>query len=280
MEICEEEESSPSQEIGPWTSQSLHQQQEEECTLNDTEEPIKEKIVVFRNRIYRIVHNAYRLYNVYDYFASELEEMRNSNHIMFMFNTEEHSLTTFDSYKEKDCITYTIFQTEQQEIQKEDVPKKALECLLNLQIPKVAEVIPYAEIKHNEDHHLAVVRKSINEFVDTLMQKVCNILQSSKKLIDIIDCPYIESESAIKNGCKIYYKFPNSDGVIRPTFMEYFNYLFNKLYPIPSTEIDYAGWVQSTIYELLCKKYPFLTFNYVGAPKYIQLHLPTKRVLH
>ena len=279
MEICEE--NSPSQadeEFGPWTSQSLHQ--DEEIDMEDNDISAKEKIVVFRNRIYRIVHNRYKLYDVYDYFASESEEMRTAKNLMFMIHTDTKTLDTFSSFQEKDSITYHIFQKEKQEIKKEDVPEKALECLLNLQIPKVAKVIPYAEIKHNEEHHLAALRKSINEFVDTLMQKMCNLLQSSKKLIDKIECPYIANECTIKNGCKIYYKFPNSDGIIRPTFEEYFNYLFNKLYPIPNAECDYIQWIQQTIYELLCKKYPFMTINYVGAPNYIEVHLPTKRVLH
>lgn len=277
MEICEEE--SPTEEIGPWTSQSLHQDEELD-NQKDNESSTKEQIVVFRNRIYRIVHSRYTLYNVYEYFTSESEEMRTTEHLMFMIHEDTKKIDTFSSYEEKDCLTYEIFESEKQEIKEEEVPAKALECLLNLQIPKVAKVIPYAEIKHNEDHHLAAVRKSINEFVDTFMEKIWNLLKSSKKLIDVIHCPYIANEYNIKNGCKIYYKFPNTDGIIRPTFKEYFTYLFNKLYPIQNAECDYDEWIQHTVYELLCKKYPFMTINYVGAPHYIEMRPPTKKILH
>jgi hypothetical protein len=197
-----------------------------------------------------------------------------------MILKDEKKLDLYSSYEEKDRLTYEIFESEKVEITKEEVPAKALECLLSLQMPKIADIIPYAEIKHNEEHHLTAVRKDINEFVGTFMQKVYRLIESSKKLIDKIECPYIATESTIKNGCKIYYTFPNSDGIIRPTFKEYFCYLFNKLYPIPNAEYDYTDWTQYTVYELLCKKYSFMTINYVGAPNHIEVHLPTKRLLH
>ena len=240
------------------------------------------KLIRFKqsNGNYRIVHNCHRLYNVYDYFASESEESRNASNLLFHIEKRTKELSTYSSYLEKDRLTYDIFQSESHQIQKEDVPAKTLECLLNLQRTKVANVIPYAEIKHNEDHHLAALQKNINEYVDELISNIYNLLDKSKKTIERIAYPFIANESSIKNGCKIYYKYPNTDGIIRPTFKEYFNYLFNKLYPIPTIEYHSIEWIQYTVHELLCKKYPFMQINYVGTPNYIEVHLPIKEVLH
>jgi hypothetical protein len=241
-----------------------------------------DEIVIFRNKIYIIKKYHYTLWSIYEYFSStnKTEKELGVTNLLFMLHTDTHKLDTYsDEFK---GITYDAFVSEKQQITEADVPQKIMECLVKLQYKNVAKVIPYEKITEAEAHHLKALQADIDAHINSLMMNIYIIIDKSKTPVEKIKYPYIAHEHTIKNGVKIYYKFPNTDGALRPTFKEYFHYLFQKLYPMPETSDapDQISINQYKIYELLKNKYTFLQIDYVGAPNYIEVHLPLQKVLH
>ncbi len=246
---------------------------------DDTKE--EREIIIFRNKIY-IIKKTYSLWSVYEYFSSadKMDKELDSTHLQFMLHTDTNLMKFMsDEFK---GITSDAFMSEKKTITEEEVPQKIMECLVNLQHKNVAKVIPYEKIKEAEAHHLKALQADINEHINSLMVNIYTTIDKAKTPVEKIKYPYYAYEYTIKNGVKIYYKFPNADGIIRPTFKEYFDYLFQKLYPLsePADAIDQVSINQYKIYELLKNKYTFLHIEYVGAPNYIEVNLPLQKVLH
>jgi hypothetical protein len=241
-----------------------------------------DNIILFRNKIYVIKKHHYSLWSIYEYFSSinKTREELGVTNLLFMLHTDTHKLDEYsDEFK---GITYDAFMSEKQQITEAEVPQKIMECLVNLQHKNVAKLIPYEKIKEAEVHHLKALQTDIDNHINSLMINIYKVIDKSKTPVEKIKYPYIAYEHTIKNGVKIYYKFPNTDGVLRPTFKEYFDYLFQKLHPLTETAdiSDQTSINEFRIYELLKNKYPFLQIDYVGAPNYIEVYLPLQKVLH
>jgi hypothetical protein len=239
----------------------------------------KEIIVVFRNKIYKIVMEYESLWYVYEYYASFSTQKDCTTFIAMSIDSTSKNIKAYD----KNCegVLFDNFLEEIEEIKESDVPKRIVECLLNIQRSKVAPEIPYKKILEHEETHLVNLKKEINNAIDTFMMVVYEALAKSKTVVEKIIYVFIANEYKIKNGCKILYTYPNADGKIRATFEEYFTYLFEKLYPRHDTDhIDNSSWFQYVIYTNLKEKYKFLRFEFVGAPNYIEVYLPCKDLLH
>ena len=259
------------------SSMSVYKLDNEDNTENNKN--TTDEIIIFRNKIYVIKKYRYTLWNIYEYFSSidKTEEELGTTNLQIMLSTTARTIDIFsDEFK---GITYNVFMSEKQTISKEDIPQKIMECLVNLQHKNVANIIPYEKIRDAEVHHLKALQADIDKHIDGLIIKIYTTIDKSKIPVEKIAHPYIAYENNIKNGVKIYYEFPNTDGILRPTFKEYFDYLFQKLHPLPEF-VDETSAIQYKIYELLKNKYTFLKIDYVGKPNYIEVHLPLDNVIH
>jgi hypothetical protein len=248
--------------------------------------PNATNIVVFRDKIYKMLRAPYThtvIWYVYEYFSAP-ESVDDPKEYVYRLECCEKSLRTWGCGKIE--ISYDAFTTEAKIIEESEIPTRLHECIMNIQQRKVVATIPHKKILEHELHHLKALRAEIATHVDDMMKYVYDVLDKSKMPVGRIEYSFVAYESRIKNGCKIYYDYPNSDGKTRPTFYLYFNYLFNKLYPKPAateTEtatLDDVAWAQYTIFHMLRDKYPFMTIEYVGAPHYVDIHLPIAKILH
>jgi hypothetical protein len=248
--------------------------------------PNATNIVVFRDKIYKVLRKSYIHtvnWYIYEYFSAP-ESIDDNKEFVYMMDCCDKTLKGWGCAQTE--ISYDAFTTEAKIIEESEIPTKLHECILNIQQRKVVATIPHKKILEHELHHLQALRTEIAAHVEGMMKYVYDVLDKSKMPVGRIEYSFIAYEHKIKNGCKIYYDYPNSDGQMRPTFYLYFNYLFNKLYPKPAaTEADIAtlddvAWAQYTIFQMLCAKYPFMTIEYVGAPHYVDIHLPIAKILH
>jgi hypothetical protein len=236
--------------------------------------------ILFRNKVYLINKYAGTLWQVYDYYVGlHIDDITSSsryNAIIFTVDTSEQSITKYSECTDK-AFTYDTFMSEYIELAPEDVPATIVKCLTNIQNSKVAKEIPYKKIIEHEARHLELLRTKINKYIYTFIQRIQDTLQQAKTITDYIYHPFTIYESDFTSHCKVYYKYPNADGVKRATFKEYIWYLFQKLYPLPDAEIeviDMIQWIQMKMHERLVKEYPFMTIRYIGAPEYIQVVMP------
>jgi hypothetical protein len=245
-----------------------------------TKKNSKEIIIIFRNKIYKIVKEYNTLWYVYEYYASFNKDSTVNIHVLALsIDTTDKEMKAYD--KNLVGTSFDNFIQEMEEIEESDVPTRIVECIMNIQRSKVAPEIPYKKILEHEEIHLANIKKEYQKAIDTFMMVVYETLAKSKTALEKITYVFIANEYKIQNGCKIFYKHPNADGKMRPTFQEYFHYLFEKLYPRhEADQIDDSSWMQYVIYTKLKEKYTFLKFEFVGAPKYIEVHLPCKDLLH
>lgn len=214
------------------------------------------------------------LWHLYDYYmGTNLGILDDSNNYTLVhIHHDRKELTSYRGVF--NGITYDIFMAEYTQIEHEDVPETIMRCITNIQASKLVDYVPIETRTEHEAHHLAALRLEINKHVCQMMKHLHDTLEASKTIIEKLYYPFVASEYAIKNGCKIFYKYPNADGIRRPTFEEYVHYIFQKIYPIPEGEHDHVAWIQHKIYELLVAKYPYMTIRYIGAPNYIEVSMP------
>ena len=248
--------------------------------------PNTTNIVVFRDKIYKVLRSSYRHteeWYVYEYFSAPENMDGDLKKFKYVINSKEKTVRGWGC--EQVAISYDAFASEAKLIEESAIPTYLHECLMNIQQRKLVACVPYKKIVEHELHHLNALRCEIENHVNMMMDHIYEVLEKSKTPLESIEYRFLAYENRIRNGCKIYYNYANADGKMRPRFQEYFTYLFMKLYPKPDTEaaaeiIDDDTWIQSTIWELLQKKYPFMTIDYVGAPTYIVIRLPTVNILH
>jgi hypothetical protein len=263
------------------------QEQTEELKKDVNELQAKEQaashVVVFRDKIYKL-YRMHAYWYVYDYFSapavSPAITVNGNLDYLFTIDLSSKRVSTYESaYK---GLSGKDFLDEMIAITDEEVPAKFLECILNIQRKKVAPEIPTKKILEHEAHHVAALQKELEAHISGLPARIYEELEESKTPLEKIGYRFVFYQSKIQNGLDILYEYPNADGKVRSSFGYYAAYLFEKLYPLHHTEFqeDYTVWIQMTVMEMLQKRYPYLTIEYVGHPEYIEVHLPHEKVLH
>ena len=260
-----------------------------ESTESNNKSLNRTSVVVFRDRVLKVVevpHTTFSNWFVYDYYSApntDIGTLFGTNYVFMMenYNKGMDIDPRDNAYK---GISPETFLAEAEKIAESDVPMRLMDCLLNIQQRKVAPSIPYKKLLEHEEHHLTAMKCEIDVYLKGLIPAIYAALEKSNVSLEVIAYPFIAVECNIKNGCKIFYKYPNADGKVRPNFQQYASYLFEKLFPRPccegDVELDATIWIQSTLCAKLVERYPFMQINYVGAPNYIEIRLPTEKILH
>ncbi len=239
--------------------------------------------IIFRNRIYRIIKRFNHLWYIHDYFSSEdyYKEMTGDNvchNTLFYLDIYEKKITSHtDTFK---GLLYEHFISEIEIIDKKHINTKVIECIQAIQKSKVAKEIPINLIKETEQNHIIILQKKINDFIKGLMKCILNGLEESSTLIETLYTRFRISEYDLSKENDILYEYPNVDGVKRTTWDEYLYYIFEQIYPLPSSDeiITSHQWIIIKIYELLCECYPMLKISVISDKYYIDLKYNT--ILH
>lgn len=226
-------------------------------------------IIVFRNRIYRIIKDYDTIFDVLDYFRSKdpYDISYDRHTVMYVYITD-NKLAINDDYLKG--IAYETFILEMEVIEESDVPMKVIECIRNIQQTKIAPNIPSHIIIEHEKNHESILQKHINEYIGCMMHNIISALEKSNKLLEVYSTKFSISEYTISRNKAILYNYPNQDGIYRKTFKEYIDYIFQKIYPIQDIVSD--GWMAAKIYELLCAHYPMLHITLDGNNYIINLN--------
>lgn len=242
--------------------------------------------ILFRNRIYRLIHSSYDLYFIHDYYESKsyynLKKNENItyNNIAFL-HLNERKLDNNISNNEFKSVTYDIFESEAENIAHEDVDKRMLECIKRIQESKIATEIPYHKIREHEEYHMNRLKAKINKYIASIIRKIFDGIHDSKKLIETIITYFQMSEYDLERDVDILYDYPNADGIKRGNYMDYMYYLFEKMHPRPSEEVLTSKlWFHHKIYELLCETYPCLNITFRPDKCHYYIDLVHPKLLH
>jgi hypothetical protein len=245
--------------------------------INDNLNKIKSDTpIIFRNRIYRIIKRFNHLWYIHDYFISEdyynttFSDEVCHNTLFYLYIYEKKLTSNKDIFN---GLLYEHFISEIEIIDKKDINVKAIECIQAIQKSKIVKEIPINLIKEAEKQHIIILETKINKFIKGLMKCIIDTLETSTELIETLCTRFTISEYDLSKENDILYEYPNLDGVIRNTFDEYLYYIFEKIYPLPTTSeyITSHQWMVTKLYELLCEYYPMLDINLMSNKYYINL---------
>ena len=256
-------------------------------------EKLKDKdIIVFRNRIYYLEDYNYGTWKLYDYFDRyNAGDKDTSKGIVAYIRLDKEEFDTLKWHDKLIGISLDIFVSEARIITVEELPAEVTRCMVNILKLKVVKHVPLEVIKQHEDYHCENLQKKINEFIDKFIDLTLSSLEKHKTIVNYMHFTFSVCESDLCGGFsnskkKIFYKYPGTDGVLRKTYKEYLNYIFQKLYPLEShlsasaeadsieTKIASDNWICVKMHQLLCERYPYLCLK-LQMDGYITLALPT-----
>ena len=165
----------------------------------------------------------------------------------------------------------------------ENLGKIHLELLKTRLFSNVMPNISKDEIISREEHHRAKIVKDIGLYIEKISAHLYKMADSGIQILRI--CFDDINEQTITDGGKHppFSGYPCSDGKVRSNFIEYFYFLFEKIYKREADEISDQDWLGLRLVEKCKNIHPHLHFSYESSksllPKVVlNLNIDTSQV--
>jgi hypothetical protein len=234
---------------------------------------LKEKIVIFENRIFILVPSSILInsYYAYDYFEKKIAETTEP-HTLFHINTDKKELRSFrDNITIQSAQLYNLkyeqyikehiditgkSHPEVCEIHK-DIIKKRMEQQM-LRIPSKDE------IRQREDIHREYIRKIIDKSFIESSGGIYEFASKAEVGVQILFQKMSEDYVTQFGEAPRYIGHTCADGVLRTSYKEYIYYLIEELFkPTKEDKLhDPQLWIASHLVDRMQRTYPHLKITY------------------
>jgi hypothetical protein len=227
---------------------------------------IDKQIIVYANRIYITLHSGNKLIWIKDYYmykSGRIDDYNTSFHLDI--NKKQfvnYSEPADNDYKTK--LFYGFLNSVKiiDDTSDENIGKIHLELLKSRLFNKVIPSISKDEILSREEHHRARILKDINLYIEKISAHLYKMADAGIQILRIC-FDDINEISITDNGKTPQFKeYPCSDGIIRSNFIEYFYFLFEKVYKKETDEISDQDWLGTRLVEKCKNIYPHIHFSY------------------